>query len=594
MYTKQVFMKRLLILCTILTSYFFITSCNRDAAVIKQLENIKRVGDSNPKEAMLMLDSIKIEEKSWTEHTRMKCDLLDIRLHDKAYMPVTSDLKIKPIVAYCRKHGNNTERQEAYYYAGSTYRDLKNYPQAIAYFLQSKDLCTNGQDFDTVMLRNTYSNLDWLYYKVQDYKNSTIMSEKEYDLAKSLGILDASTIQNLGASQLRIGQTDKARESFIRALELVQKGDSNNITNIYHLLYHFSQLKMVSQAKICYELVKTKIPRDSLSPDCIMDLGEYYLLTNEINSAVECYKQVVSRSDNLESVYDASKTLFNLYNYLGDIKSANCYGKIFISTSDTLNLGKRQELAATTNNFYQYHRDKKREENLTKRGNTYRRVAFWMSIILTLFVLVLLVVHLYKRCESAKQIHSLRQLLSSYGADISCLKKDIAKQEECLIIQEDILRETQKQLQEVTRQAEQYQNKVKEQERILAEKMDQNRSLMRLMHKAELESSAGDIINTVRETSKGKHKMTAGEWNMLMQAVDEMYPDFNAALAAKLGRIDKNELHVCYLMLIGLTNPQIINVTALPHSTVWRWTKKFEWITTWKSPDMPSVAEKKV
>ena len=81
------------------------------------------------------------------------------------------------------------------------------------------------------------------------------MSEKEYDLAKSLGILDASTVQNLGASQLRNGQTDKARESFSQALKLVQKGDTNNITNIYHLLYHFSQLKMLSQAKICYELV---------------------------------------------------------------------------------------------------------------------------------------------------------------------------------------------------------------------------------------------------------------------------------------------------------------------------------------------------
>ena len=149
---------------------------------MKQLENIKLVGDRNPQKAMRMLDSVKIEEKSWTEHARMKCSLLDIRLHDKAYMPATSDLKIKPIVAYFRQHGNNTERQEAYYYAGSTYRDLKNYPQAITYFLQSKDLCIKDQDFDSVMLRNTYSNLDWLYYKVQDYKNSTIMSEKEYDL----------------------------------------------------------------------------------------------------------------------------------------------------------------------------------------------------------------------------------------------------------------------------------------------------------------------------------------------------------------------------------------------------------------------------
>ena len=575
-------MKRLLILCTILTFFFFITSCNRDAAVMKQLENIKLVGDRNPQKAMRMLDSVKIEEKSWTEHARMKCSLLDIRLHDKAYMPATSDLKIKPIVAYFRQHGNNTERQEAYYYAGSTYRDLKNYPQAITYFLQSKDLCIKDQDFDSVMLRNTYSNLDWLYYKVQDYKNSTIMSEKEYDLAKSLGILDASTVQNLGASQLRNGQTDKARESFSQALKLVQKGDSNNITNIYHLLYHFSQLKMLSQAKICYELVKTKIPRDSLSPDCIMDLGEYYLLTNEINSAVECYKHVVSRSDNLESVYDASKTLFNLYNYLGDIKSANCYGKIFISTSDTLNLGKRQKLAATANNLYQYHRDQKREKEISERGETYKNRALGTLATLLPLTIIAFVLYIHRIRRSTREILAQRQKIDAYSKRNSDLEKEIERQRDALRTKEVALSDAQARLQDVTHQTEQYMDKIREQEKILAEKMEQNRSLMRLMHKAELESSAEDIVNTVRETSRGKHKMDTKEWEMLIQATDELYPDFKDALTEKLGHIDENELHVCYLMLIGLTNPQIINATGIPHSTVWRWTRKLGWITTWK------------
>ena len=575
-------MKRLLILCTILTFFFFITSCNRDAAVMKQLENIKLVGDRNPQKAMRMLDSVKIEEKSWTEHARMKCSLLDIRLHDKAYMPATSDLKIKPIVAYFRQHGNNTERQEAYYYAGSTYRDLKNYPQAITYFLQSKDLCIKDQDFDSVMLRNTYSNLDWLYYKVQDYKNSTIMSEKEYDLAKSLGILDASTVQNLGASQLRNGQTDKARESFSQALKLVQKGDSNNITNIYHLLYHFSQLKMLSQAKICYELVKTKIPRDSLSPDCIMDLGEYYLLTNEINSAVECYKHVVSRSDNLECVYDASKTLFNLYNYLGDIKSANCYGKIFISTSDTLNLGKRQKLAATVNNLYQYHRDQKREKEISERGETYKNRALGTLATLLPLTIIAFVLYIHRIRRSTREILAQRQKIDAYSKRNSDLEKEIERQRDALRTKEVALSDAQARLQDVTHQTEQYMDKIREQEKILAEKMEQNRSLMRLMHKAELESSAEDIVNTVRETSRGKHKMDTKEWEMLIQATDELYPDFKDALTEKLGHIDENELHVCYLMLIGLTNPQIINATGIPHSTVWRWTRKLGWITTWK------------
>lgn len=587
-------MNRLLVICTFFASFVFTTSCDHDAAIIKQLEDIRQVGDSDPNKAILMLDSVRTGERSWKEHTRMVCDLLDIRLHDKAYIPATSDLKIKPIVAYFDRHGNTTERQEAYYYAGSIYRDLQNYPQAITCFLQSKDICDNGKIADSVMLTNTYSNLDWLYYKVQDYKNSTIMSERECDLAKALGILDASTVQNLGASQLRNGQTSKAKKSFSQALSLVQKGDSNDIINIFHLLYHFSQLKMTPQARICYEILKTKMQQDSISSECIRDLGEYYLLINNFNSAIDCYKMVVSRDDNLENVYDASKILFKLYNNLGDIKVANYYGKIFIDTSDTLNLGKRQELAATANNLYQYHRDQKREKEIAEKGETYKNIALGTLATLLPLTIIAFMLYIHRRRRSTREILAQRQKIDAYGKRNSDLENEIERQKDALRAKEASLSDAQIRLQEVTRQTEQYMDKIREQEKILAEKMDQNRSLMRLMHKAELESSAGDIVNTVRETSKGKHKMTAGEWNMLMQAVDELYPDFNAALAAKLGRIDKNELHVCYLMRIGLTNPQIINVTALPHSTVWRWAKKFEWITTWKSPDISSISEKMV
>lgn len=103
---------------------------------------------------------------------------------------------------------------------------------------------------------------------------------------------------------------------------------------------------------------------------------------------------------------------------------------------------------------------------------------------------------------------------------------------------------------------------------------------MKLMHKAELESNAGDLVNAVSEAAKRKYKMTDKEWHQLIQAIDELYPEFSRKLADKLGRISQNELRVCYLMRIRLSNPQIINITNLPHSTVWRWTKKFKWIIT--------------
>ena len=589
-------MNRLLIACVLLVSLALATSCDYDTVITKQLENIKRVGDNNPKKAMLMLDTIKNDEQTWNTHTRMVCDMLDIRLRDKAYIPATSDIRIKKVVNYFNRHGNNMEKQEACYYAGSVYRDLQNYPQAITFFQRSRDYCIEGNTYDSLMLRNTYSNLAWLYYKVQDYKNSAISSQKEYYLAKQMGILSSRIVQNLGASQLRTGNIVKAKKSFSDAFKLMQKvGNQNDTENTFNLLYHLSKLRMCNLAKKCYSSILYKVMKlDSLPSEYLLNVGEYYYMVDNIDSAIICYKKIIQRNDNLENVYDASKILFNIYSKNGNIKEANYYAQKFVQVSDTLNLGKRQELAATANNLYQYHRDQKREKEISERGEKYKNRALGTLATLLPLTIIAFMLYIHRIRRSTREILAQRHKIDAYSKRNSDLEKEIERQRDALRTKEVFLSDALARLQDVTHQIEQYMDKIREQEKILAEKMEQNRSLMRLMHKAELESSAGDIVNTVRETSKGKHKMTAGEWNMLMQAVDEMYPDFNAALAAKLGRIDKNELHVCYLMLIGLTNPQIINVTALPHSAVWRWTKKFEWITTWKSPDMPSVAEKKV
>jgi transposase len=56
-----------------------------------------------------------------------------------------------------------------------------------------------------------------------------------------------------------------------------------------------------------------------------------------------------------------------------------------------------------------------------------------------------------------------------------------------------------------------------------------------------------------------------------------VHPGFNELLVTELGTFTEQQKHVCYLMRIGLSKPDIQNVTNLSRVTVWRWTKKFEW-----------------
>ena len=79
--------------------------------------------------------------------------------------------------------------------------------------------------------------------------------------------------------------------------------------------------------------------------------------------------------------------------------------------------------------------------------------------------------------------------------------------------------------------------------------------------------------------------MKAADWKQLYQAVDELYPTFKDKLLKELGTFTEQQMQVCYLIRIGLSKPQIQNMTNLSRVTVWRWVKKYDWVVDSESVD---------
>ena len=126
----------------LLFSSLFFASCSKqeNEELLKQLDDIKAMGDTLPQVAMQRLDSIKPQFDNETEYLCNKLALLEIRLQDKAYITHTTDKTIKNICSFFEENGTDIEKQEAYYYMGSVYRDLNDYPSAVTYFLKSAEI----------------------------------------------------------------------------------------------------------------------------------------------------------------------------------------------------------------------------------------------------------------------------------------------------------------------------------------------------------------------------------------------------------------------------------------------------------------------
>ena len=518
-------------------------SCGR-SRYLDTLDNIKRVGDSNPDTALLMLDSLAEGVRGESEYVRNKYELLKIRLCDKAYRPATSDVAIRNLMGYFGDKGSSLEKQEVFYYAGSVYRDLCDTPRALEYFLNSLDYAQSGMVYDTVMLRNTYSNLNDLYYNVQDYGNAALMARKELEVCR---LLDSdrlipylhlcSSYIGLDSLSLASAATDSAFNIF-RASSVHER----NNDDLVYVLYYYSMINNKRMASLCHTMI---MKDSSICSGFIPSLffAYYYDCVEKIDSAIAYCEKALELSESLEERYDATKLLFALNKSNGDDKTACRLAYSYMQLSDSLDFGKRQEKAAQINNQHKYYIDKNRERMLNEQKEKYRRTLYLVSFIAIMLLCLGYVIHITRRNRQLNKILSLNVEIERVSLQEKNLRDELARKESELY-----------------------------------EKMAQNKTLVRLLHQSELTDKAEEVIESIRQVSNGEKTMSQSDWDQLFTAVNALYPDFKEQMVNKCDALTEQQIQFCYLLRIGLSNVQIKNVTNMSRVTVWRWMKKFEWI----------------
>ena len=518
-------------------------SCGR-SRYLDTLDNIKRVGDSNPDTALLMLDSLAEGVRGESEYVRNKYELLKIRLCDKAYRPATSDVAIRNLMGYFGDKGSSLEKQEVFYYAGSVYRDLCDTPRALEYFLNSLDYAQSGMVYDTVMLRNTYSNLNDLYYNVQDYGNAALMARKELEVCR---LLDSdrlipylhlcSSYIGLDSLSLASAATDSAFNIF-RASSVHER----NNDDLVYVLYYYSMINNKRMASLCHTMI---MKDSSICSGFIPSLffAYYYDCVEKKDSAIAYCEKALELSESLEERYDATKLLFALNKSNGDDKTACRLAYSYMQLSDSLDFGKRQEKAAQINNQHKYYIDKNRERMLNEQKEKYRRTLYLVSFIAIMLLCLGYVIHITRRNRQLNKILSLNVEIERVSLQEKNLRDELARKESELY-----------------------------------EKMAQNKTLVRLLHQSELTDKAEEVIESIRQVSNGEKTMSQSDWDQLFSAVDALYPDFKEQMVNKCDVLTEQQIQFCYLLRIGLSNVQIKNITNLSRVTVWRWMKKFEWV----------------
>ena len=568
-------MDRLLNFFTLIFTLLVCISCNNDE-MLKVMDRIKDTGNSDPITALHMLDSIQGKVDEANEYIKMKSMLLTLRLKDKAYILPMSDDTVKKVVAYFEEKGTDAEKQEAYYYAGSVYRDLDDAPKALNFFLKSEDTANKAaQQCDSLLLRNTYSNMVQIFFSFQDYHSSLEMAKKEYSISHEIGDVTINSLSHLADSYLRVDSSQQAG-SIAKIME--KYIDKHSAVDTYGLLAIYSYIRNRQKAKETYNAIRG----NSIEPDAMgyNALAEYYLLNDNIDSAIVCYERIIDGDYNITYTYDAARFLFDLYQKKGDTAKSIKYSKLFMRYSDSLDFGQRQELLATVNNQFLYYKNKAEDDRIQKENSDYRNRTNLLVAMVLLLTTSSIAIYYYNKSRYLNKIAIISNCLSQTKAKKEELEREAVQIEQSLANTKNTLNNKENELMAVNSKLLDIKNELEIKEKKLADTTEDNKKLASLVHKADLEENAGDIISTLENGSKGNYDLSKEDWNRIYKAIDLTHPNLMEKMIRNLGHISEERKQVGYLLSIGLSKPQIQKLTGVPSSTLWRWVKGMDWINS--------------
>ena len=526
------------------------TSCTNHCNewLMYKLDEIKAMGDTLPKVAIQRLDSIKPLFEKESEYMRNKLMLLDIRLHDKAYITHTSIKPIKDVCRYFEENGTPAEVQEVYYYMASVYRDLNDYPNAVTCFLKSAQVAENNSDIDGALWECAYSQLSYLYNQQFNYSNALDAAIKALDIAEKFQTVNERTYMSVSSNYNEIADTIQTIKYADLALQLIEtKGIcSRNADLVASAIGKYSVYGCREKAERCYWLL-AQLPKKARPFNYLPNISDYLERFVSADSAAITMSELYATTNSIESKYDAARWLARYYTGKGEYEKAAGYAIKFIDANEAVIDKRNFEHTTNANNFYQYRRDKEEEMAIMEKA---ARDRFNLLLGFSTFIVAILVITVIYYNKKQRLIGTI-------------LEKDNNIKEIKLFLQEK-----EKELESIcsakARLAEQLENSESDFKMLIA----QNRELTRLTIMSNISCDANDIIEKAKKASKGKYHLNDEEWKELLGAIDRLYPEFTYEVQANFKRISEPVLRVCYLLKIGMSAPQIVNLTGYPRQTV--------------------------
>ena len=562
-----------------LYAYLFLScvicGCNdyNNEVLLNRLISVQNEGDTCPYNALERYDSLGAIFEHENEYLRSKYALLGVRLRDKAFITHTNDSVINLLYDYFINDGNSCEKQEVCYYMGSVYRDLHDTPRAVKYFLEAIQVAETETNIDSAILVASYSQLSNIYIKIFNYDEALIAAIKALHIAESAGIETERDFANVASCYSKLNDIEGTiRYSKIILKRIIKKNDiKKNADIIAKRLADFAKFGYKAEADYCYALLQ-HLPEDARPKNYLINLAVYCKNCVSPDSAAAVFHRIQESDKSIAQQYNSTQFLMKYYASLGNYEVATRFALLFSDANRNLLKDMNVEQTLNARNEFQYIRDRDKEAAMMEQiGRT--RLIWAVSIIVMILLLMSLLFFHYHR-----QRRLLKIIMERNNA-VDNARGLIQKYEEELEQSHNIIETKEKELVTKYSMIETLDVELKNAEDSIKRLMVQNETLTKfaLMKKFSAGTEdAAEIIAKYKRAADGKCTLSEDDWSELIAAVDCVYPNFTFEINERLKDIKLHNLRICYLLKIGMTNPQIVNITGNPPQTVWYRVKRIK------------------
>ena len=524
-------------------------ACQRATTHPFAMKQDESLMNTRPDSALYLLQNMADSVSALPEEAQMYYHLLTIQAKDKQHITHTSDSLINSIVSFYENYDDKERLMLAYFYQGSTYRDMNDAPRALKAFQQVVDLNVPNHD----LLAKTYNQMGTLFmyqglhdevirvnqkaiglYLSQGKRNRISYAQRDiarmysakgiqdstlhfYKEACQTALIDGDSVRyygilgELGGYFVQIGNNDSAK----RLLKSVEKKSFiQNKTNIYTMLGHvYNKLDMLDSA--------------------------YYYYNKNLQS-----NDIKHQYSNLRDLFHIEKNRKNYKQAINHINKA-------LILKDSIDIITQTEAIAQINALYNYQH----MEAKNNRLNVIKEKQEKQILILLLFLLISLLCSItfyfiqkekrQKELETEKLLKEMAE--KNYATSLEVIQSNEKKIENLNIELQKALLEKDK---FKTEQLQIQQRKLqKHNEEIILLKKEQELRIVTFHHSSIYQefkqASTDENVNLC--SAKSWHK-----WRELEKAIDDAYPHFREQLTILCPKLSVIEIQVCLLTKVGI------------------------------------------